>query len=416
MTAPIPNLRGTAYVPPAELPIPRPGLAAVISDEGFRLFFPLAAVHAALWPFLWVAVQGYGLAGATEMTPGVWHMHEMIWGSFGAALIGFLTSAFPEWTDTPKLQGRALWVLAGLWGVARGIGLFGLDLLTPVAALADLGWIGGLIFYGARISWQKRTDRLLAFLCWLVAFGAVEAMARWHMIRGDAWEAGEAMRLGGLVFLGLLGLALARIAVAVTNLVLDPTEQTSPFRPHPGRLNLAPGLVALAAVAQAAGVSPAVAGWLLLAAGAGFIDRMAEGFVGRAALRAEILALSLPAGLAGAGLIWLGVVRIGAPLAEAGGWHLALMGGLGLATLAVLSIAGLFHAGHSLPFGRPVKAAMAALLAATACRIWPEIAGSDALALHVASATLWALAFGLWLRAYWPILSDPETLGRHEGC
>lgn len=53
---------------------------------------------------------------------------------------------------------------------------------------------------------------------------------------------------------------------------------------------------------------------------------MAEGFIGRAALRAEILALTLPAGLAGAGLIWLGAARIGAPLTEAGGWHLALMG------------------------------------------------------------------------------------------
>ena len=416
MTAPIPNLRGSAYIPPADLPIPQPGLARVFSDDGFRLFFPLAAVHAALWPFLWVAVQGYGLAGATQMTPGVWHMHEMIWGSFGAALIGFLTSAFPEWTDTPKLQGRALWLLAGLWGAARVIGLLGWDLLMPVAALADLGWIGGLILYGLRISWQKRTDRLLAFLLWLAALALAEGVARWHMIQGDAFEAGEAMRLGGLVFLGLLGLALARITVAVTNLVLDPTEQTSPFRPHPGRLNLAAGLVALAAFAQAMGASPAVGGWLLLAAGAGFVDRMAEGFIGRAALRAEILALSLPAGLAGAGLIWLGAARIGAPLAEAGGWHLALMGGLGLATLAVLSIAGLFHAGHSLPFGRPVKAAMAALLVAVLCRIWPEIAGGDALALHIASALLWALAFGLWLRAYWPILSDPATLGNHEGC
>lgn len=416
MTAPMPNLRGSAYVPPAELPIPQPGPARVISDEGFRLFFPLAALHAALWPFLWVAVQGYGLAGATQMTPGVWHMHEMIWGSFGAALIGFLTSAFPEWTDTPKLQGRALWVLAGLWGVARGIGLLGLDLLTPVAALADLGWIGGLILYGLKISWQKRTDGLLAFIGWLCALALAEGAARWHMIRGDAFEAGEAMRLGGLVFLGLLGLALARITVAVTNLVLDPTEQTSPFRPHPGRLNLAAGLVALAVLAQAMGASPAVGGWLLLAAGAGFIDRMAESFIGRAALRAEILALSLPAGLAGAGLIWLGAARIGAPLAEAGGWHLALMGGLGLATLAVLSIAGLFHAGHRLPFGWQVKAAMVALLAATACRLWPELTGGDALALHIASALFWALAFGLWLRAYWPILSDPATLGNHEGC
>lgn len=52
--------------------------------------------------------------------------------------------------------------------------------------------------------------------------------------------------IGALVYLGLLGLVLARITVPVTNLVLDPSEETSPYRPHPGRRNLAPGLVALA--------------------------------------------------------------------------------------------------------------------------------------------------------------------------
>lgn len=412
--APLPDLRGHPPLKPATAPVPT--LAAVLADEGFRLFFPLAALHAALWPFLWVAVRGYELAGAGVIAPSVWHMHEMIYGAFGAALLGFLTTAFPEWTDTAPLRGRVLWVLAAIWAIARVIGLIGLDALSALAALADLCWIAALFGYGLWITWRKRTDRLLAFLVWIAAFFATQAQARYWMLAGDSFEAGEAVKTGGLVFLGLLGLALSRISVPVTNLVLDPSEETSPFRPHPGRLNLASGLVAVMLLARVGGASEAVTAWLTIAAGAAFLDRVAEGFVGREGLRAEILLLGLPAALAGAGLIWLGAAGLGAPVGAAGGWHLALMGGLGVAVLAVLAIAGLFHSGRTLPVPRAVKLALALLLAATALRLAPEAGLADPFAAHLAASLLWAGGFALWLRAYWPLLSDPATLGQHEGC
>lgn len=416
MTAPIPNLSGTGFVPveviKAQL---RPPRHRVISDEGFRLFFPLAALHAALWPFLWVALQDYALLGATEIAPTVWHMHEMLFGAFGAALIGFLTTAWPEWTDTAPLRGRALWGLAGLWCGARIIGLFGADALTPLAALCDLGWIGALVVYGLRLSLRQRTDTLLAFLAWLSAFAAFEAVTRAQMTLGDSFAATEAVKTAGLVFLGLLGLALSRITVPVTNLVLDPSGTTSPYRPHPGRLNLASGLVALVIAARIAGVSEAVTGWLLIAAGAAFLDRLAEGFIGRAALRAEIVALMLPPALAGAGLIWLGAVGLGADLSTAGGWHLALMGGLGLAVLAVMSISGLFHTGHSLPLPGAVRVALTLLLASVALRLAPEAELLDPFLAHAAASILWAAGFAVWLWHYLPLLANPETLGDHDG-
>lgn len=392
------------------------GLTAVLGNEGFRLFFPLAAFHAALWPILWIGVQGYGLAGASDMPPVLWHMHEMIWGSYGAALIGFLTTGFPEWTDTEPPRGRPLWLLAGAWGLARLIGLVGMDALTVPAALADLAWLLGLLIYGIRISVRKQTDELRAFLFWLALLTLAEGVIRFQMILGDPSAAVRAAQAGGLILLAFLGLALARITVQVTNRVLDPTELTSPFRPHPGRLNLAPGLVALAVAAEALGASPAVSGWLFLAAGAGFIDRVGEGFIGREAFRTEILSLSLPAGLAGAGLIWIGIARIGAPTGEAGGWHLALMGGLGLAVLASMSVAGLFHAGYALPFPRRIRFALLALIAAVLCRILPEVTDLDPLIMHLSASALWALTFGLWLSAYWPILSDPETIAGETIC
>lgn len=401
----IPDLRGI----PVALP-PQP-LRAVLGDEGFRVFFPLAALMAALWPLWWVWLWGLDLPAA-GLAPGLWHAHEMIFGAWGAALAGFLTTAAPEWTDTPRLQHRPLWLLAGLWAMARVPGLTGWAPLAPLI-LADLAWLAALAIYLSRLSWQRRTDRLLAFLGWVGALLAAAAAAKVALLAGAAGPAAEALRIAGFVFLGLLGVALARISVPVTNLVLDPTEASSPFRPHPGRLNLAPGLVALAIAGEIAALSPAVTGFLWIAAGAAFMDRVAEAFVGREAARAEILALAGASALAGLGLLALGAARLGAPWAEAAPLHLALMGGLGLGVLAVLAIAGRRHCG--LPLGLPprTRAGLLLVVLATLLRALPEmgLAPWPPGPAHGIAALLWAGGFGLWLADAWRPLTDPRTLG-----
>lgn len=379
-------------------------------DEGFRLFFPLSALHAALWPFLWVAVWGLDLPLAEGIPPGVWHAHEMIFGAWGAALIGFMTTAAPEWTDTPRPRGRALWALAGLWAVGRIPGLLGAGALLPLSVLADLAWTLALAVWLGRISWQRRSTRLLSFIGWIAALGLAGAIARWGMLGGDGAMAADWLRRAGLVFLGLLGLALARITVPVTNHVLDPSEETSPFRPHPGRMNLGPGLVALALLGELAGVSPAVGGFLWIAAGAAFVDRMAEGFVGREVARAEILVMMGAAGFAGLGLIAFGAARLGAPWGETAPLHLALMGGLGLGVLAVFAIAGRFHTGQALGLRWPTRLAFGLIALAALARALPEmgLAPWPPGPLHLAAALAWAGAFGLWLWDFWPSL-------RHRG-
>lgn len=292
----------------SDLPLHR-----ILSDEGFRLFFPLTALHAALWPFLWIAVWSLSLPFGDQLPAGFWHMTEMIVGSWGAALLGFLTTAAPEWTDTPRLRGRPLWVLAALWGAGRLIGLLGWEPALILAGLADLGWMLGLLYYLGKLSLERHTSRLLAFMAWLGALSIAAGAGRLGMVLGDIELARHALVLAGMVFLGLLGLALSRITVPITNIVLDPTEASSPFRPHPGRLNLATGLVACALVGELADLSVAVTGFLWVAAGAGFLDRVAEGFVGREAFRSEVLVLMGASAFSGLGLLTLGASRLGAP-------------------------------------------------------------------------------------------------------
>jgi uncharacterized protein involved in response to NO len=93
--------------------------------EGVRLFFPLAAAYAVLVPLSWVSAFGFQLPFARAVPVTQWHAHEMIFGVFGAALAGFLTSAVPEWTDTLRPSGRGSWRwrspgCPGAWRVCSG--------------------------------------------------------------------------------------------------------------------------------------------------------------------------------------------------------------------------------------------------------------------------------------------------------
>jgi uncharacterized protein involved in response to NO len=387
----------------------------MLGDEGFRLFFPLAAVYAALFPALWVVAWGFDLPLAREVPPSLWHAHEMLVGAFGAALIGFVTTAAPEWTDTEPPRGRPLWALAALWAVGRVVGLLGWDAIGLVGAVADLAWMSALVVWLVALSIRRRTDRLVAFVFWLAILAACTAAGRLGFATGDLGLGTKGIHLAGFALLGLLGLALSRITVPVTNLVLDPTENTSPFRPHPGRLHLAPGLVLVAMAGEVLGASPAVSAWLLIAAGAAFMDRVGEAFIGRDAVRGEILMLAGSSALAGAGLVLAGAARLGTPWPEVTGLHVAFMGGLGLGVYAVFCVAGLLHMNRPLGLAPIVKVGGVLLVLSVVLRVAPEFGVLIPGPMHVVASLAWLSAFVLWVVAYWPFVTriseheDPET-------
>lgn len=386
-------------------------LLDTLGDEGLRPFFLASAVHAALWPFLWVVVQGFSLPFDEPLPPTLRHANEMLIGAYGAALLGFVTTAVPEWSNTARLRGRPLFVLALLWGGGRVAGLLGAAPLAPLGALADLAWLVVLPAYVAWVLVRRPHARLIGMVTWLTLMAGAGGTAQVAILLGDVELAAAGLHATALVFLGLLGLVLARITVPITNLVLDPSEETSPYRPHPGRLNLAPGLVAVALAGWLAGLSQAVTGYLLIAAGAAFFDRVAEVFVGHEAGRAALLGPALSSLSAGAGLILMGAARLGAPFPETAALHVALMGGLGLGVLTVLSVAGLMHTGRPLVFPRTVPVAFALLIVATALRTLPEL-GLLPVPLgppHALAAVCWAAAFLTWTWSYWPVLSRPSV-------
>jgi uncharacterized protein involved in response to NO len=340
----------------------------------------------------------------------------MIFGTYGAALAGFLTSAVPEWTDTkPRRDWALLWLLM-LWLPGRIVGLLGIEAFVFPAGVTDVAFLSLLFWYVMKPLLDRRSTRHASFAVWVGLFALAELSIRMAWLTGMIDLAGQLLQTALIVFLVFFALAVARINVVVINLALDPSGETTPYRPHPGRQNLAAGMVSIYAVAALAFPHSTAPAYLALAAAATFFDRLAEWFIGTAVLRTQVVALAAANAFAGGGFLLIGLSGLGAPVAVATGLHMLSVGSLGLAVLAVFIIAGLRHTGRPLVLPWQAHAAVALMICASIVRILPELGiGPSLTGLHYGlSAVLWSAAYGIWLAGFLPLLMSP--INEANGC
>jgi len=381
-----------------------------IFSEGLRLFFPAAAIHGAMWPLIWVVLYGFGMPLAGEVPTSQWHAHEMIFGTYGMALAGFLTSAVPEWTNTPRLRGNALLAMLILWLPGRLAGLFGADWMIIPAGLADTAFLAVLAWAIILPMIRSGNRNHAAFGVWVPAMLGLEVSIRAFWVLGFFDLSAVLLHCALVLFVVLMALSMSRINVVVINNALDPSGETRPYRPHPGRRNLAGALTAAYAMAIIVLPNSQAPAFLALAAAAAFFDRQAEWFIGRALFRAEVLLLAGANLLSGLGLAAIGLSGLGLPVASSMGMHVLSMGALGLAVLAVFSIAGLRHTGRALYLPRSSHVAFALIIIAVAVRVLPELGIVEFLfGLHYAmAAMIWGTAFTVWLIGFLPFMLEPN--------
>ena len=107
---------------------------------GFRPFYLLAGLYAALSVPLWAAQYAGWMPG-----PGpLWHAHEMIFGYAFAVIAGFLLTGVRNWTARPTPSGAPLAVLAALWIAARLVAPYSLRASTTLDVLFSIAFAWGI--------------------------------------------------------------------------------------------------------------------------------------------------------------------------------------------------------------------------------------------------------------------------------
>lgn len=400
---------------PNRLESPSPDMAGcqgsrwpAVLGYGFRPFFLLAAIQAALAIPLWLSfLLGFGLPTPT-LAPLSWHAHEMLFGFVLAAMAGFLLTAVPSWTGQRGYAGAPLLVLALVWIIGRLVMTLPMGLAPLVVTAADLAFIPALALTLLPALLRSGNRRNFIFIGLLALLFA----SNLHFHLAGARQIGPLMLAVNVILL-MVALIGGRILPAFTSSGLKARGMEVRIPRSPLLDNAA--LIATLAVVMIDIVLPRSGFAALAAASAALLLALRlsrwQGYRGLREPLIWVLHLAylwLPIGLA-LKAAWL----FGAPIPGTSWLHALTAGAFSTMILAVMSRASLGHTGRELVAPATVVAAywlisVAALMRVFGPMLWPAAYST----WMGASGALWSLAFFLFLVIYAPILCRPRIDGR----
>lgn len=381
--------------------------------HGFRPFFLMAGLVAPVAVGVWVlALAGIVLPdGPLPMM--LWHAHEGLAGFVGAAMIGFLMTAIPNWTGRRGYSGASLMAIAAVFLAARLALLPGSPVPREIVLSLALLPLPATMLLVLPALLRAQSARLfgppvLVLLFWSgQVMMAGDAAGWWH---APGWATGQLLMADmALLLVVLIG---GRIVPSFTLNALRKTDRPAEAKPLPGIDRGAILSVATMAVVDLASPGSAAAG-MTAALAAVLVALRLSRWHGLRTWRLPILwVLHLAYALIPLALATKAVSLLtGAPLASA--WlHLQLVGAVSLMIMAVMTRATLGHTGRDLVASPMTVAAYLLVLAAAMVRGFGTATGVDPLPALMVAGLCWVGAFLLFLVAYAPMLIGPRADGK----
>ncbi|MDE2229175.1 MAG: NnrS family protein [Alphaproteobacteria bacterium] len=380
-------------------------------SAGFRPFFVVAALWAAVVIPLWLAFYAGASAVPTALPPTIWHVHEMVFGYATATVAGFLLTAIPNWTGRMPLQGTPLVALVLLWAAGRAGVMLSAQIGAATAAVADLVFpIAFLAVVGREIvagrNWRNLP--MLAALAFLLAGNLLVHLEAF------GWTATAELgnRLGVATLLMLISFVGGRIVPSFTRnwLAKHRSGNATPAGfDWVDRTTLV--VTAVALVVWTIAPDAAWTAWPELATALAVGIRLAR-WRGGSTLREPLLwVLHLGYGWLALGFLLLAVNGFAPLLPATTALHALTVGAIGTMTLAVMTRASLGHTGRPLVAGTGTTTIYVLITLAAVLRLLAPLAGAQYLLVLSLAGAAWSGAFGLFAVLYGPPLMSPRAAG-----
>ncbi len=395
--------------PPGGIPRYRATSGPAVLSAGFRPFFLLAALWAALAIPAFLSFFAAGAAIPQTFPPLVWHVHEMAFGFGGAVVAGFLLTAIPNWTGRMPLQGAPLALLVVLWLAGR-LAVSPLSNLAPAAVtLLDLSFPVAFLIVIAREIIAGQNWRNLPMTAALALLLVGNLLTHLEAL-GLTTTAEMGNRIGVATLLMLIALIGGRIIPSFTRnwLVKRHIDAAvpAPFDPL-DRAALVTMLVALMAWALVPRAQ--FAPWLEILAGVALFARLLR-WRGMQTLAEPLLwVLHLAYAWLAFGMVLLGLNDISPMLPQTTALHALTVGAIGTMTLAVMTRASLGHTGRELTADRNTTAIYIAITIAACLRLLAPLFGEAYLFILSIAGAAWSLAYGLFVISYGGLLMRPRS-------
>ncbi len=380
-----------------------------VFSMGFRPFFLLAGLQAALLVPVWLAQLLMNMDLGLPYSPALWHGHEMVFGFAGAAVAGFLLTAVPNWTATAVRQGPPVAALAGLWLAAR-IAFWCAGVLPPwipaVLALAFFPAVASVLA-GPLISAGKW--RNMVFLPILGALTLADALVQAEML-GITQTGRSGLVLGIFSLLLMITIVGGRIIPLFTANGLRPLGIAVQPKARPRLDRWSIGLLVAAGLAVLIMPGGRVTGTLLFAASALHMVRLSGWFGWRTAPVPLLWVLHLGYLWLPFGLLLLGLSSFVPALRPEPALHALTVGCIGMMVLGVMSRVALGHTGRPLVAAKPTAVAYGLIFLAAAVRVFGVMIDYPA-ALWL-SAALWSAGYLVFVTLYAPLCLQARADGR----
>ena len=391
--------------PGAGPPPANPGAQRLaLFDLGFRPFYLLAAVFAAVSVPLWV-LEIAGWLPARYLHDPVWHGHEMLFGFTIAVVTGFLFTAVRNWTGQPTPTGAVLAGYALLWLAGRVLAL------TPhalIAAVANAAFpLAVAVGIGIPLA-RSGNRRNYFFVVLLALLGIVTLVVHLSHLGMLAWPQLATLQVGLDCVLFIMAVMGGRVIPMFTNNGIPGLQARR--SPIVERLALGGVLVLLAAdLVQAPSGVVAVLALAVAAAHAARLWLWQPWRTGSApmvwvlhAAYAWIVVHLVLRAMAAWGLI-------AEPLAV----HALTIGAIGGLTIGMMTRTARGHTGRPLTADRFEVACYLLVQLAAIVRVFGGMLLPDSYLLTViASAFCWSCAYALYAIRYWPILARARADGK----
>ncbi len=355
----------------------------------------------------WAFTYQQPMSGEPGLESISWHSHEMIFGFTMAIVAGFLLTAVENWTSRPTARGPFLAVLVGLWMIGRLVGLGGAA--AAIAGLADLLFLPTLtvaIAIPLFLAGSKRNYLLLAILpllwfCDLFLHLRTSGLLPQSYLRTD------------LVAVDLIVVVLVIITGRIVPLFTRNALADESIRPIPG-LSIA-AIISVLVVAVIEAIAP---GGFIMAVAAGIAGLLVLGrsvYWGTQKTFGHPILWVLHLGHA---WIWLGLLlkaasAAGMPIQSSVATHALTAGAIGTLTLGMMARVTLGHTGRPLQVPPVMTVAFVAITASAVLRVFgPWLRADLTRTALISSATLWSLAFAIYVICNTRYLTTPRPDGK----
>jgi uncharacterized protein involved in response to NO len=373
---------------------------------GFRPFFLSAGLYAVLMMVLWLLVLR-GSLGVGNLSPFVWHGHEMLFGFAVAVIAGFLLTAAQNWTGIPMPSGPPLAALFMLWLAGRAS--FLIPGLPPVLVAAiDVAFLPVLAIVLALPIIKAKQLHNYPFPIMLLVLAAANALVHAGSLEWLAVSSSLGLHLAAYVIVAMMTVMGGRVIPSFTD---------NKLRTRARRWKAIEIMVPAATISAliAALIAPFSLVTALLAALAAVAHavRLAGWYTSKYWSVPLMWILHLGYAWIGVGFALLALSASGLGAAAGSALHAFTAGGIGVLTLGMMARVSLGHSGRMLEPAPLMKWAfvavnLAALIRVAQPLVFPGLYASG----MVIAGVLWIAAFGLFAAIYTPILLRPRVDGK----